>query len=145
MSGSCISWATCKSALCSRYITMPVPHHLVFYRPDALPAAHPTVSKHWRQTNNNQNFKKLEIAENKKLSYRRGTARYVVSVEILTTATQQCKNYLHDKIVCKTQVDDLCDKLQWLNVGARRYYKLSWLTTAQFITLWTSTFLELSW
>jgi len=70
-------------------------------------------------------IKKLEIAENKKLSYRRGTARYVVSVEILTTATQQCKNYLYDKIVCKTQVDDLCDKLQWLNVGARRYYKLS--------------------
>jgi len=27
-------------------ITMPVPHHSVFYRPDALPAAQPTVSKH---------------------------------------------------------------------------------------------------
>ena len=25
------------------------PHHSVFYRPDALPAAQPTVSKHWRQ------------------------------------------------------------------------------------------------
>jgi len=24
-------------------------HHSVFYRPDALPAAQPTVSKHWRQ------------------------------------------------------------------------------------------------
>ena len=30
-------------------ITMPAPHHLVFYRPDALPAAQPTASKHWRQ------------------------------------------------------------------------------------------------
>jgi len=34
---------------------------------------------------------------NKKLSYRRGTARCVVSIEILPTATQQCRNYLYDK------------------------------------------------
>ena len=34
---------------------------------------------------------------NKKLSYRRGTARCVVSVEMLPTATQQCRNYLYDK------------------------------------------------
>ena len=33
----------------------------------------------------------------KKLSYRRGTARCVVSVEILPVATQQCRNYLYDK------------------------------------------------
>jgi len=25
---------------------MPTPHHSVFYRPDALPAAQPTASKH---------------------------------------------------------------------------------------------------
>ena len=30
--------------------TTPAPHHSVFYRPDALPAAQPTASKHWRQT-----------------------------------------------------------------------------------------------
>ena len=30
LSGSGISWAICKSALCSRQITMPAPHHLVF-------------------------------------------------------------------------------------------------------------------
>ena len=48
-SGSGISWAICKSAPSSRQITMPVPHHSVFYRPDALPAAQPTASKHWRQ------------------------------------------------------------------------------------------------
>jgi len=35
--------------------------------------------------------------KDKKLSYRRGTARCVVSVEILPTATQQCRNYLYDK------------------------------------------------
>ena len=28
---------------------MPAPHHSVFYRPDALPAAQPTASKHWRK------------------------------------------------------------------------------------------------
>jgi len=38
--------ATCKSAHRSRQITMPEPHHSVFYRPDALPAAQPTASKH---------------------------------------------------------------------------------------------------
>ena len=48
MSGSGISWAICKSASRSRQITTPVPHHSVFYRPDALPAAQPTVPKHWR-------------------------------------------------------------------------------------------------
>ena len=48
MSGSAISWAICKSEHRSRQITMPAPHHSVFYRPDALPAAQPIVSKHWR-------------------------------------------------------------------------------------------------
>jgi len=30
----------------SRQITMPIPHHSIFYGPDALPDAQPTVSKH---------------------------------------------------------------------------------------------------
>jgi len=46
VSGSGISWAIYKSAHRSRQITTPAPHHLVFYKPDALPAAEPTVSKH---------------------------------------------------------------------------------------------------
>ena len=50
MSGSSISWAICKSAPRSRQITTPAPHHSVFYRPDAHPAAQPTASKHWRHT-----------------------------------------------------------------------------------------------
>ena len=49
VSSSGISWAVCKSAPHSRQITMPAPHHSVFYRPDALPATQPTASKHWRQ------------------------------------------------------------------------------------------------
>ena len=48
VSGSGISWAVCKSAPRSTEITMPAPHHSVFYR-HALPAAQPTASKHWRQ------------------------------------------------------------------------------------------------
>jgi len=49
----------------------------------------------------------------KKLSYRRGTTRCVVSVEILPTATQQCRNYLYDKSWTKYQLSliDLCDKI----------------------------------
>ena len=46
VSGSGISWAMCKSRPHSRQITTPAPHHSVFYRPDALPAAEPTASKH---------------------------------------------------------------------------------------------------
>ena len=46
VSGSGISWAICKSAPRSRQITTPAAHRSVFYRPDALPAAQPTASKH---------------------------------------------------------------------------------------------------
>ena len=49
VSGNGISWAICNSAPSCRQITMPAPHHSVFYRPDALPATQPTASKHWRQ------------------------------------------------------------------------------------------------
>ena len=48
VSGSGIRRAICKSAPRSRQITTPVPHRSVFYRPDALPAAQPTASRHWR-------------------------------------------------------------------------------------------------
>jgi len=57
--GSGISWAVCKSASRSRQITMPAPHHSsFFYRSDALPAAQPTASKHWRH---NSQIHKLHI------------------------------------------------------------------------------------
>jgi len=46
ITGTGIIWAIRKSAPHSRQITTPAPHHSVFYRPDALPAAQPTVSKH---------------------------------------------------------------------------------------------------
>ena len=49
VSGSGISWVVCKSAPRSRQIITPAPHHSVFYRLNALPAAQPTASKHSRQ------------------------------------------------------------------------------------------------
>jgi len=49
VSGSSISWAICKSASRCRQITTPAPRHSVFYRPDALPVAQPTASKHWTE------------------------------------------------------------------------------------------------
>jgi len=48
VSGSGICWTIYKSAPHHRQTTMPTSHHSVFYRPDALPAAQPTASKHWR-------------------------------------------------------------------------------------------------
>ena len=49
VSGSGISWAICKSAPRSRQTTTSAPHHsYVLYMLDALPAAQPTASKHWR-------------------------------------------------------------------------------------------------
>jgi len=50
VSDSGIGWAICKSASHSRQITTPASHHSVFYRSDALPAAQPTASKHWRRS-----------------------------------------------------------------------------------------------
>ena len=38
-----------KSTLRPRQITMPIPHHSVFYRPDTLPVAQPTATKHFQE------------------------------------------------------------------------------------------------
>ena len=84
---------------------------------------------HWKFKNRGSDRSSAAIAEpngDKKLSYRRGIARCVVSVETLPIAMQQCRNYLYDKswtkyqlslidtcvkIVLYTALDDLCDKL----------------------------------
>jgi len=47
LESSGISWTICKqSAPHSRQITTPTPRHSTFYRPNVLPDAQPTVSKH---------------------------------------------------------------------------------------------------
>ena len=40
-----------------------------------------------------QNYLKHDYCRHKKLSYRRGTARCIMSIEILPIATQQRRNY----------------------------------------------------
>ena len=45
LGSSGISWTVCKqSEPCCRQTTTPTPQHSMFYRPDALPDAQPTVS-----------------------------------------------------------------------------------------------------
>jgi len=73
VSGSGIRWAICKSASRSRQITTPTPHRSVFYRPDALPVAQPTVSKHWRQAtgallNTHKQTRRHEYGDNRKMA-----------------------------------------------------------------------------
>ena len=51
----------------------------------------------WKKENTKEARMEYKKSRNKKLSYRRGTARCVVSIEILPVATQQCRNYLDDK------------------------------------------------
>jgi len=63
VSGSGISWAICKSAPCSRQITTPALYHSDFYRPDALPAAQPTASKHWSTIRYQMHFNVCSIAD----------------------------------------------------------------------------------
>ena len=89
MSCSGISWAICKSAPRSRQITMPASHHSVFYRPDALPAAQPTASKHWRVcvciTQPTQQLQTVSI-QSIDISSRAGTDLifYSINLKILT-------------------------------------------------------------
>jgi len=45
VSGSGICWVIMQDCTSSQ-TTTPTSHHSVFYRPDALPAAQPTASKH---------------------------------------------------------------------------------------------------
>ena len=49
------------------------------------------------QMNSKQNNAQGDLMKYKELSYRRGTARCVVSIEILPIAMQQCRYYLYDK------------------------------------------------
>jgi len=48
VSGVASTGPICKSAPHPRQITMTTSHHSAFCKPDALPAAQPTASKHWK-------------------------------------------------------------------------------------------------
>ena len=66
VSGSDIS----KSAPRSRQITTPAPHRSVFYKPDALPAAQPTASKHRRHQRQCKQNSTSTSTNNKSLGYK---------------------------------------------------------------------------
>ena len=95
VSGSCISWAICKPAPQSRQITTPAPHHSVFYRPDALPAAQPTVSKHWRHTHVATLPCKTLMSENKRLTTNRSEwLAEDCSADVSITIVVCCRRWL---------------------------------------------------
>jgi len=66
----------------------------------------------------------IAVLRNMKLSYRRRTARCIISVEVLPIATQQCKNYLYDKSWTKYQLSLIDPKSccrQCLTICAIKY------------------------
>ena len=56
---------------------LPAPHHWVFYRPDALPAAQPTASKHWKKKSN-------------AVKYPRSCSRYATNAPFLCFFATHC-------------------------------------------------------
>ena len=51
----------CKSAPGSRQIAAPATHHSVFYRPNVLPVAPPTASKHWMDSQKSKDWHSLAV------------------------------------------------------------------------------------
>jgi len=98
-----ISGTICKqSAPHSRQITTSTPHHSIFtgrmrfFMPNQQCQALKAELSTTLLKKGNSIHDKTSVV-NKKLSYCRGTARYVLSVVILQITTQQCRNYLYDK------------------------------------------------
>ena len=77
------------------------PTTLFFYRPDALPAAQPTASKHWRQYQSTENSKKKLITKTMYVDKNEQGQR---SMEKHTDnwCLTQCRGILH--IIIKTHV-----------------------------------------
>jgi len=71
---------------------------LMFSILDCLPAVNQVYTAHLpTKSRRHLANDRLLISLYKKLSYRRVTARCVLSVVILPITTQQCRNYLYDK------------------------------------------------
>ena len=92
VSGSGISWAKCNCAPRSRQITMPAPHHSVFYRPDALPATQPTASKHWMHTGT-PNLLYLTIGRTERLVKLTWVELYYCQFQWLVSCVFMCSHY----------------------------------------------------
>ena len=88
----------------TRTVTLPVACHM-----QRSASGRWVVSSSWPLASYGQWLCTLSAVNNtqynyNKLSYCRGTARCVVSIEILPVATQQCRNYLYDKVLSKSMV-----------------------------------------
>jgi len=111
VSGSGISWAMCKSAPRFRQITTPAPHHSVFYRPDALPAAQPTASKHWRD-------KMVRIHNKNARNNLLYNKRYLLlPISIMTMLELECWRASSSQVV------------KWLNVSRLHNHQLTLIFT----------------
>jgi len=114
----------CSTKTAKRRITQTTPHDgpvtLVFWRQRSPQNFTGTtrmgtpnaggVCQNRRLSTNNWPYVYID----KKLSYPRGTARSVVSVEILPVATQKCRNYLYDKSWTNQSYE--VGGLQWADV-----------------------------
>jgi len=103
VSGSGISWAICKSAPRSRHITMPAPS-LSFYRPDALPAAQPTTSKHWGLITDNFKYWQISLTTSILLTTQNEPSKYRNKLE-------SPQSRLHTQTLARTHTSDWRD---WL-------------------------------
>ena len=76
----------------SRQITTPEPHHSVFYRPDALPAAQPTASKHRRHEHWRHSLSNYLLTDNKDTKRQQMTvnSRTLHAHNIITSNIKMC-------------------------------------------------------
>jgi len=129
VSGSGISWAICKSAPRPRQITMPAPHHSVYYR-HALPAAQPTASKHWRQR-----FNIDKIHENTQNTQNHFMAIVLAKLCQLALQSEELQILLEQSlIVCSAC---LCF---WRQLGQPNNVNTLAFSSAVIYRLWTTTY-----
>jgi len=98
------SWCHCHSlslASVKSRLVLPFWYRLTWVVPDKGPLNGCVCVCSWKPNNTNcrptKTCTKRSLIQNKKLRYRRVTARCVVSVEILPITTQQCRNNLYNK------------------------------------------------
>jgi len=138
MSGSGISWPVFKSAPRSRQITMPAPQHSVFT--GRMPFLQPNEQ---RQSTDEYMIIDNSDDDDDDCCWMIGTSTNIMYASISCLACFQklpqadiiycTKPYKYqlslidrrDRAVLLTELDDLCYKLQWSSVGARRHCQLS--------------------
>ena len=119
MSGSGISWAICKSAPCSRQITMPAPHHSVFT--GRMPFLLPNQQRQSTEGMTENNWNKYNVVFVFSDCRRKMMFTLTQVIHVYSALTQ--KHYAHScqlsvcSSVCQSQVGVL---LKRLNVGLHK-------------------------